>query len=164
MQLLLDASKAGLPDEVCARQVLDTVPMVMRVIRNHMRRHRCGLTVPQFRTLCYVSTSGGSSLSAVADFVGLSLPAMSRLVDGLVEKRLMERRPSDDDRRHVRLWVTRDGETSLSEAREMAQAELAKALGTLNDQQRALLMETMKTLHDVFSPQLSAGDEGAGKA
>jgi DNA-binding MarR family transcriptional regulator len=89
---------------------------------------------------------------------------MSRLVDGLVEKRLMERRPSDDDRRHVRLWVTSDGETSLREAREMAQAELAKALGTLNKEQRALLIETMKTLHDVFSPQLAAGDDGAAKS
>src|SRR3982751_6748690 len=107
MQLLSGASKPQAseqsPDEVCGvcgRELLDTVPLVMRVIRSHMRRHRSGLTVPQFRTLCFVSTTDGSSLSAVAEFIGLSLPAMSRLVDGLVEQRLMDRRPCDDDRRH----------------------------------------------------------------
>src|SRR3982750_3668540 len=120
MQLLSPASKAPPAEDVCARHLLDTVPLVMRVIRQHMRRHRSGLTVPQFRTLCYVSMTEGSSLSAVAEFIGLSLPAMSRLVDGLVEHGLMHRRPCDDDRRHVRLSVTPTGETSIREARGLA--------------------------------------------
>ena len=100
MQLLSPASKASPAEDVCARHLLDTVPLVMRVIRQHMRRHRSGLTVPQFRTLCFVSSTEGSSLSAAADFIGLSLPAMSRLVAGMVEHGLMERRPCEDDRRH----------------------------------------------------------------
>ncbi len=45
--------KAGITDEACARELLDTLPMGVRVIRRHMRRHRSGLTVPQFRTLCF---------------------------------------------------------------------------------------------------------------
>ena len=73
-------------DDACARELFDTLPLGMRIIRQHMRRHRSGLTVPQFRTLYYVSTSSGCSLSAAADFIGLSLPAMSRLVDWLVER------------------------------------------------------------------------------
>src|SRR5947209_15174584 len=105
MQLLSPASKASPAEDVCARHLLDTVPLVMRVIRQHLRRHRSGLSVPQFRTLWYVSSAAGPSLSAVADFIGLSLPAMSRLVDGLVEGRLMTRRPCADDRRHVRLSI-----------------------------------------------------------
>src|SRR5436309_1760038 len=116
MQLLREATEsAGTPvsGDVCARELLDTVPLVMRVIRRHMCRHRSGLTVPQFRTLCFLSTSPGSSLSAVADFIGLSLPAMSRLVDGLVEMGLIERRHCDDDRRHVRLSVMPEGETAV---------------------------------------------------
>jgi len=149
MQLLLDASKPT-ADAEGARALLDVVPLVMRVIRTHMRRHRSGLTVPQFRALCFVSTAAGSSLSAVADFIGLSLPAMSRLVDGLVEKGLMERKPSDDDRRLVRLTVTGDGEEALRGAREMAQAELAKALAGLDGGKRAAIRGAMDLLRDVF--------------
>ena len=66
MQLLSPASKAPPAEDVCARHLLDTVPLVMRVIRQHMRRHRSGLTVPQFRTLYFISVTEGGSLSAVA--------------------------------------------------------------------------------------------------
>jgi MarR family transcriptional regulator for hemolysin len=157
MQLLREASEsAGVPisEDTCARELLDAVPLVMRVIRRHMCRHRSGLTVPQFRTLCFLSTAAGSSLSAVADFIGLSLPAMSRLVDGLVEVGLIERRPCDDDRRHVRLSVTVEGDTAVREARQLAQAQLAEAVAHLTPRQQAAVISTMHLLRDVFSPEL----------
>jgi MarR family transcriptional regulator for hemolysin len=154
MQLLSLASKTTAAEEVCARQLLDTVPLVMRVIRQHMRRHRSGLTVPQFRTLCFVSSTEGSSLSAAADFIGLSLPAMSRLVEGLVEHGLMERRPCEDDRRHVRLSVTADGETALAEARQLAQAGLSDAVTRMTPGQREAIVKTMQVLRDVFTSEV----------
>ena len=64
---------------------------------------------------------------------------MSRLIDGLVEQGLMERRTCSDDRRHVRLSVTPAGTLALSEARQMAQNHLANAMPQLiKDQRRAL--------------------------
>ena len=156
MQLLSPASKAPPAEDVCARHLLDTVPLVMRVIRQHMRRHRSGLTVPQFRTLCFVSSTEGSSLSAAADFIGLSLPAMSRLVDGLVEHGLMERRTCEDDRRHVRLSVTAAGESALAEARELAQAGLSDAVLRMTPGQREAICKTMLVLRDVFTGEVEA--------
>src|SRR4051812_44228999 len=164
MQLLSGATKPQASEETCGRELLDTVPLVMRVIRSHMRRHRSGLTVPQFRTLCFVNTTDGSSLSAVAEFIGLSLPAMSRLVEGLVEHGLMDRRPCDDDRRHVRLSVTQTGEAALREARELAQAALAQAVGHLTPEQQTALVDTMRVLRDVFAPEAAAADEPSGHA
>src|SRR6476646_2985017 len=124
MQLLSATTTTGVSDGEVAREMLDAVPLVMRVIRAHMCRHRSGLSVPQFRTLCFLSGAEGSSLSAAADFVGLSLPAMSRLVD----VGLLRRRHSDDDRRHVRLSVTRAGDNAGREARQLAQAHLAEVV------------------------------------
>jgi DNA-binding MarR family transcriptional regulator len=168
MQLLQGATKAlrqaqdGAPisDDGCARELLDTLPMGIRVIRRHMRRHRSGLTVPQFRTLCFLTDTPGSSLSAVADFVGLSLPAMSRLVDGLVDKGLMQRRPCSDDRRQVRLSITPPGEAAITEARQLAQARLAEAVAPLTQVQRAALIETMAVLRDIFARDLAGDDDG----
>jgi MarR family transcriptional regulator for hemolysin len=163
MQLLSPASNSRGADEACANAVLDTVPMVMRVIRQHLRRHRSGLTVPQFRTLCNVSTGSGLSLSAVADFIGLSLPAMSRLVDGLVEKRLLTRKTCDEDRRHVRLSITPRGEATLREARDLARKHLAEALAGLPASQRAGVETTMRILRGLFSGDLTA-EEGTDAA
>ena len=159
MQLLQGATKPSISDDACARELLDTVPMGMRVIRRHMRRHRSGLTVPQFRALCYLTTAPGTSLSAVADFVGLSLPAMSRLVDGLVDKGLMQRRPCSDDRRQVRLSITPPGEAAVTEARQLAQARLAEAVAPLTQPQRAALMGTMALLREIFALDLAVGDD-----
>jgi MarR family transcriptional regulator for hemolysin len=155
MQLLRDTTTPAVSDGEVAREVLDTVPLVMRVIRAHMCRHRSGLTVPQFRTLCFLSGAAGSSLSAAADFVGLSLPAMSRLVDGLVEVGLVRRRHSDDDRRHVRLSVTRAGDAAVREARQLAQAHLAEVVASLSPKRRAAIASALRELRDVFSPEVN---------
>src|SRR5947209_2315933 len=127
MQSLRVESNSPPAEDHCAREMLDAVPLVMAVIRGKMRQHRSGLTIPQFRTLYFVSTAAGHSLSDVADFIGLSLPAMSRLVDGLVEKRLILRRTCDNDRRHVRLSITPRGQTTLDEARQIALEHLASS-------------------------------------
>jgi DNA-binding MarR family transcriptional regulator len=160
MQSLLRATNIdSVPEDACASDLLDTVPLMMRVIRHHLRRHRSGLTVPQFRTLWFVSTAAGHCLSVVADFIGLSLPAMSRLVDGLVEKRLLNRKPCDEDRRHVRLSLTAKGEATLREARELAQAHVAEALAQMSADQRATVASAMQILRNVFTPELASDQQ-----
>ena len=152
MQSLQTATESPASVEACARELLDVVPVVMRVIRQHLIRHPSGLSVPKFRTLCYVSGAKDSSLSAVADYIGLSAPAMSRLVDGLVEVGMMRRAASDDDRRHVKLSVTARGEAAVREARGLAQAELAEAVSGLKPRQRADVVQALRLLRGVFGP------------
>jgi DNA-binding MarR family transcriptional regulator len=156
MQLLLDASISPTPtDDACASEVLDSVPLVMRVIRKHLRRHRRDLTIPQFRALWYIDTGGdGHSLSDVADFIGLSLPAMSRLIDGLVEQKLVKRRTCDEDRRHVRLSLTASGRATLADARRRAQAHIVKAIKRLTPEQKATVVDAMRILASTFTPEL----------
>ena len=71
-------------DEV-ARGLLEVVPVIIKDIRSQMRSRRSpDLTVPQFRTLAFVDRNKGTSLSAVANHMGLTLPSTSKLVDGLI--------------------------------------------------------------------------------
>ena len=158
MQLLLDASISQTPpatDDAAASDILDSVPLVMRVIRKHLRRHRRDLTIPQFRALWYIDTGGdGHSLSDVADFIGLSLPAMSRLIDGLVDHKLVKRRTCEEDRRHVRLSLTASGRANLADARRRAQAHIAKAIKQLTPQQKASVVDAMRILATTFTPEL----------
>ena len=157
MQSLLRATNTAVHLD-CASDVVDTVPLVMRVIRQHLRRHRSGLSVPQFRSLWFISTAAGHSLSAVADFIGLSLPAMSRLIDGLVEKRLVHRKTCADDRRHVRLSLTPSGEATLADARELARTHIADSLARLTDRERSTVGAAMQILRTAFTPELTSAD------
>jgi hypothetical protein len=57
-----------------AHELLEVVPIVIRVIRAQMRRHRSlALTVPQFRALVFIGDNPGTSLSQVAEFSDLEL-------------------------------------------------------------------------------------------
>jgi len=124
-----------------------------------MRGHRSGLTVPQFRTLCYVDSSTGSTLSEVADFIGLSLPAMSRLVDGLAEKGLIKRRACHDDRRLVRLSLTPSGQSAIRGARALAQTKLAEVVCRLRPLEQNSLVGAMRMVREIFTVEPLADDE-----
>jgi DNA-binding MarR family transcriptional regulator len=65
--------------------MLDGMPPVMWFMRRQMRRHPTrGVSVPQYRVLVILDSIPSPSLSTVADNLGLSLPATSRVVTGLV--------------------------------------------------------------------------------
>lgn len=137
----------------CAAEVLDTVPLVMQSIRGHMRHSRgAGISVPQFRVLTYLNRTQGASLSAVADRVGLSLPATSRLIEGLVERELVRRKESARDRRFVVLELTPQGRDHVRAARSAAQANLADTLASLSASERAHVAEVMSLLRPLFVP------------
>ena len=136
----------------CARDVLDVVPLVLRAIRVEMRRHRGrDLSVPQFRTLAFLGGADGASLSATAQHVGLSLPSMSKMIDGLVARGLVRRRASARDRRCVTLSLSARGRATLGAARARAQARVARMLGPLSAEERRAVGRAMRALRPVFT-------------
>ena len=144
------------PLEECAREVLDVVPLVMREIRKQLRRHGAReLSVPQFRTLLFVNRHEGASLSNVAEHIGLTLPSMSKLVDGLVMRDFIVRRTHQDDRRRMTLALTERGETTLRQARERTHAYLTERLSSFSETERGTVARGMRILKEVFSEEVA---------
>lgn len=145
--------------EACATLVLDVVPLVMRAIRCEMRRHRAGLSVPQFRALTFLQTAAGASLSDVAEHVGLTLPSMSKLIDGLVARNLVARQTSPADRRCVTLSLTPTGVATLEAARQATRARLAELLQVLAADDRAAVVQALHALRPIFAAQESRSED-----
>jgi MarR family transcriptional regulator for hemolysin len=144
----------GTPDE-CAHEVLDVVPLAMRTIRKQLREHGAPLlSVPQFRTLLFISGNRGASLSEVADHIGLTLPSMSALVDGLVARNFVIRRTRRDDRRRVDLTLTERGEATLDSARNGTQDYLKERFSRFSETERSTIVRGMKILRQVFSESI----------
>jgi DNA-binding MarR family transcriptional regulator len=123
----------------------------MQYIRRQMRSLRGqDLTIPQIRTLWFITQHTQPSLSDAAEFIGLSLPAMSRLVDGLVRKGLTTRDVCPNDRRHVRLGITERGQSALDAAWDGTHARVAEEVASLSDEQRATIRAAMEALRSVF--------------
>jgi DNA-binding MarR family transcriptional regulator len=137
--------------EQCARAVLDVAPPVTRLIRRLMvSRRSMGLSVPQFRTLALLSRSPNASLSCVADNIGSSLPAASRMIGVLVTKKLVVRQNSEGDRRLLSLALTPRGAEALKVARDEAQEHLSQKLELLPAAQRNRICKGLELLGEVF--------------
>ncbi len=119
-----------------------------------MRRHRTvDLSVPQFRTLGYIDRNANASLSDAAEHIGLALPSMSKMIDGLVMRKLVTRQTDPTDRRRMVLTLTRSGQTALTASRVATRACLAENLGALTDAERANVVRAMEALRPIFTAE-----------
>lgn len=138
----------------CAREILDVMPIVSQAIRYEMRAGSATeLSVPQFRTLNFVRRQPGASLSAAAEHIGLTLSSMSILVNGLVERGLVERVVSSQDRRRVELRLTSEGTRILGGILESTEAGLSQMVGNLSAVQRRLVFDALEVLRPLFLPR-----------
>ena len=136
----------------CAHEIIDVVPIIMRVIRSKLREHGAvEMSIPHFRTLTYIYNKNGASLSDVAEHIGLSLSAMSTLVDGLVSAGLMVRDENREDRRRVTLSLTRRGRAKLDSAYKATGIQLAKSLRRLSSNDCARIIADLRILKSTFS-------------
>jgi DNA-binding MarR family transcriptional regulator len=91
------------------------------------------LSFTQIKTLCALDAEGEErSVKALADSLGVSLPAMSRAVEGLFARGFVGREEDQADRRMKRVRLTDAGRRvprALNEARLSALSELMGSLG-----------------------------------
>jgi DNA-binding MarR family transcriptional regulator len=151
------ASVAGSEVDACVDAVLNVAPPVVRAIRKMMREHRLPeLSVPQFRTMALLSYNAKACLSNVADFIGSSLPAASRMIDGLVAKNLVARTTCTDDRRQIALELTPLGRKYFLESRQATRHQLAAHLASLSVEQKQAIVTAMGCLAEIFGTDAEA--------
>lgn len=84
------------------------------------------LSLPQYRVLVFLSEVDSAMASALASRLDVSRPSITTLVDGLVSRGLVERRPARDDRRRVEHRLTAAGERALNAADDAVDQRLAQ--------------------------------------
>jgi DNA-binding MarR family transcriptional regulator len=107
------------------------------------------LTFTQLKALCVLESDDdgqGRSVKALAESLGVSLPAMSRAVDGLFERGFVGREEDSVDRRMKRVRLTDAGRAAplaLNEARLSALHEL---MDSLDDEQADALARALELI------------------
>ena len=132
-------------------QVIEVIPMMMRIIRGKFRERRsANLNVAQFRVMAYLNNNTGASLSSLASSVGLTLPAMSALVDNLVSRKLVTREKNGEDRRKITLSLTPEGQRELDSAYRYTQRFFENKLSSLSDEDLDTILRSMQILRNLF--------------
>ena len=151
MQQFPSESERNFSADRIAGLLLEGVPSIMRSIREQMRGHSSvELTVVQFRTLAFLNRQRGAALSSVAEHVGVTLPAASKIVNILVSRGLLSRKESSEDRRKNILIPTSKGERILESARKATRKYLAGLLGGLGESDRKKVAAGLEVLNPIF--------------
>lgn len=154
MKLLGNRIKASITPAETSSELMYVVPLVMRTIRGLMRQHQTAdLTLPQFRALAFLNRRGSASLTDVAEHLGLALPSTSKLIDGLVERKLVTREFDRTDRRRVTLGLDRRGHSLLQVAIRAAQTHLSERLARLSPNEMATVVQAMHLLRLLFASE-----------
>jgi len=142
-------------DEQCAREIMETVPVVMRFIRREMRAQgSLFLSVPQLRTLVHLDRHPGTDLTSVADHLGVTAATASAVVNRLVHQGLVHREAHPLKRRHVVLSLTRSGSHRLRRAREAAYAHVRNLLADRSGSELKKIWEGLALLGNVMKGAL----------
>ncbi|HLH73223.1 MAG TPA: MarR family transcriptional regulator [Chloroflexota bacterium] len=142
---------------LCASEVMEHAPFIMRLIRAEMRRQGTPfLSIPQFRALTYIYRHPGGSLTAVSEHLGVTLPTASAITDRLVRHGLVARATDPEERRRITLTLTPEGLELYQRARAATRDYVASILADLTDEQLATTLEGIRLLGNAFRRAASA--------
>lgn len=120
-------------------ELTETIRQLMDVITTRSMRERShfvkasGLSMPQFGILMHLYYSTNCGISHLGEYMDISAPAASQIVDRLVQHGLVERTEDPNDRRAKQLTLTPKGreliETGIVERTRWVD-ELAASLST----------------------------------
>lgn len=128
------------------RQVFRLTEGLRRRFARHLAQH--GLTPPQFMVLCALDRSAGYS-SRIGDLAAAafqSAPAMTGIVDRLVERGLVQRTRDPQDRRSVMVALTEEGKQLVHRIREERRQDIVRLLQQLSAGDRVQLATILEKL------------------
>jgi MarR family transcriptional regulator, transcriptional regulator for hemolysin len=92
------------------------------------KTHHFGITRAQWAVLAQLDRLDGLKQSELADMLDLQPITLTRLLDRLSARGLIERRPDPNDRRANRLYLTTAARPLLEQLGELGEALMAMAL------------------------------------
>ena len=126
----------------------ETIPPLWSTIRQHIRAEATGrfdISVEQFHVLRHVRR-GTNSISDLATAKNISRPAISQAVDILVNKGLLTRTQSTEDRRFVELTLTESGNALLDTVFKETRAWMKELMSGLSVEELDTIAKAMEFL------------------
>jgi DNA-binding MarR family transcriptional regulator len=138
-------------DLALARELIETVPRIMHRIRGLMRSQAKGqMTIAQLRILARLYQDI-YTITELAEWQGVSAPAMSKMVDVLEKKAWLERITHTHDRRQVGLKLTAEGKKYFLNLRKMSRIKMAEQIVKISDSDKSVVRQALKILGEIYN-------------
>jgi len=118
-------------------EIIEAQRRMNRVIRERTLDSwvKLNLTIPQLKSLFYISRHGKVNPSGLASGIHVTPANVTGIVERLVEQGLLTRAPDSGDRRISWLTVTDKGRTLINELREGRAQEMRRTLDKLTEEE-----------------------------
>lgn len=109
-----------------------------------------GITITQWLTIIAFNQEPRLFMYQLSQAVGLSGSTMTRIVDRLVNKEIVKRYSSEEDRRQVCVELTPKGKDLLKRINELQTQFFRDGIEEIPSQKLDDVLEVVKILYDVF--------------
>ena len=102
------------------------------------------LGLGQLKSLFFISNRGSTSLGKLAAALGVTPTNTTGIVDRLLERKLITRTESPDDRRVLVLRTTPRGEELVAELRQKRKERMTEIFSRLTDDEASIVVQALK--------------------
>jgi len=114
--------------------------LLMEGIRNDIQVNlHDSCSFMHIKALNFISSKNDPSMKDLADYLKITSPGATLVIDRLADNKDIERKPDPDDRRVIRLVVTKKGQTTLDGGMKIIKERLAERLSVLNKSEQESL-------------------------
>jgi DNA-binding MarR family transcriptional regulator len=111
------------------------------------------LTLPQLRAMQAIARAGapGALNAQLARELQVAAPSMTAMIDGLVDRGLVDRSIDPSNRRQVLILLTDIGAVRLAEMEELMHARMHQVIEHLSHEQRQRALDGIVLLHEAIA-------------
>jgi DNA-binding MarR family transcriptional regulator len=146
----MDDDKASKMDAI-----VDNVHFVIPLFFRTILRRGEGLThnpmTNDFRVLSILGRHGTLPTSRIGDWLHVSKPNMTAIIDRLIEEGLVERQRGDEDRRVVNVALTEKGKEYLHSCHMEAREAVKRILSSLSPEELDTLYSSLQSVRLILS-------------
>lgn len=112
--------------------------MIAKMVEKELTA-RTEITFPQLIMMVMIKHKTGGKQSEMAKMGHLTEAAVSRMVEGMVEKVLVTRKENPDSRREHMLEITEKGKKEMDKGMEIVKETMKKIFGVLSSREQEML-------------------------
>ena len=103
------------------------------------------------KVIFHLHCSGEASVSEIAKNLSISKSNMTPIIDKLIQENLVERFTDPNDRRIIRVRVTKKGHEFCLKQREKTKKHLEEKISSLSSEELEKIKDLAKELNSIFS-------------
>lgn len=128
-----------------------TIKKIRSVLQKRFNDSGFDLTVDQWVLIDHVARNQGISQNMLAELTTKDAPTVTRILDLLVKKGLVERRMSDEDRRKFNIFLMPEGVKTFEMVLPVVKEIRRQGWGELNEEDYAHFVRIMDSIYQNFS-------------